>query len=62
MAQEIVINFDEEGNPIVEAHGIKGTSCKQMTAFIEKGLGKKVGDSNTREFYEKGANEAYVRR
>lgn len=62
MAQEIVINFDEEGNPIVEAHGVKGGSCKEMTAFIEKGLGQKVSDTNTREFYEKSANQAYIHR
>lgn len=54
--EEIKITFDDNGDPIVEAHGIKGKSCKEMTAFLEKGLGKVVTDKKTSEFYEKPTN------
>lgn len=62
MAQEIVVNFDNEGNPIIEAKGIKGKSCKEVTAFLEKALGQKVSDTNSREFYEKEVLTNYVKR
>ena len=50
--QEIIIDFDEQGNPKITAKGIKGKSCKDVTAFLEKELGEKISDSNTREYYE----------
>lgn len=53
---EIKISFDNEGNPIVAVHGVKGKSCKDLTAFLEKGLGTKTSDKTTSEYFEKPTN------
>ena len=41
---EITVDFDDNGEPIISVHGIKGVSCKDASAFLEKGLGVKTND------------------
>ena len=53
---EIKISFDDKGDPIVEVHGVKGKSCKDLTVFLEKGLGHKTSDKTTSEYFEKPTN------
>ena len=50
---EITVEFDDNGEPIISVHGIKGVSCKDASAFLEKGLGIKTNDTKTKEYYEK---------
>lgn len=52
MAGEIVVNFDENGETIISVNGVKGKSCKDVTKFLERELGKVVEDKNTKEYYE----------
>lgn len=50
---EITVEFDDNGEPIISVHGIKGVSCKDASTFLEKGLGIKTNDTKTKEYYEK---------
>jgi hypothetical protein len=50
---EITVEFDDNGEPIISVNGIKGVSCKDASAFLEKGLGIKTSDTKTKEYYEK---------
>ena len=52
MAGEIVVNFDENGEAIISVNGVKGKSCKDVTKFLEKELGKVVEEKKTKEYYE----------
>jgi len=62
MSEEtIIVNFDDNGDPIIEAKGIKGASCKDITKFLEKGLGVITSDNKTPEYYERLVNVAKVR-
>ena len=40
--QEIIIDFDEKGNPQVEGRGFTGDECKQLTKALEDALGDAV--------------------
>lgn len=37
--EEIVIDFDEDGNPTIEGKGFVGTDCKKFTEALESDLG-----------------------
>jgi len=37
--QEIVIDFDEQGNATIEGKGFVGTECTKLTKAIEEALG-----------------------
>ena len=50
MAGELTITIDEQGNPTVAVKGVAGKSCKDITASIEKALGKVTETKKTGEF------------
>ncbi|MFW6007895.1 MAG: DUF2997 domain-containing protein [archaeon] len=62
MGKEIIITFDENGESTVETKGFKGRECKKASEFIEKGLGNKLDDKHTREYYQKEDVSNRVRR
>jgi hypothetical protein len=37
--QEIVVEFDKDGNPTIEGVGFVGTECKKFTEALEADLG-----------------------
>ena len=37
--EEIVIEFDKDGNPTIEGVGFVGTDCKKFTEALEADLG-----------------------
>jgi len=53
----ITIEIDAEGNVKVEAHGYKGTGCKDATKAIEAALGTVTEDKDKAELYQ---NESVV--
>lgn len=59
---EIILTFNDDGSVTSETKGVKGNSCKDVSAFIEKALGNKTGDKLTREYYEKEENKNLLRR
>lgn len=48
--EKIIVDFDENGNPTVSVEGVKGRSCKDLTAALEKALGKVTSDKTTAEY------------
>lgn len=54
MSEVITVEIDADGNPVVSVKGVKGKSCKDLTADLEKALGKVTDSSNTREFEQRG--------
>lgn len=57
--KEIVIDFNNEGNPTIKVNGVKGKSCIDVTKFLEQALGNKKDDTKTLEYYE-SINNAVV--
>lgn len=57
MAQ-VTITVSPEGEVEVKAAGVAGTSCKALTAAIEKSIGKTTGDKPTSEMHAKTAQVA----
>ena len=53
MKEEIIIEVDEEGVAQYEVKGVKGSSCKTLTADLDKALGGKGVSTPTKEMYEK---------
>lgn len=51
MNGEITITF-HEGKANIEVKGVKGKSCKDVTADLERKLGKVTTTKNTREYQE----------
>lgn len=49
----IVFEIDEEGNVVVEVSGVRDSSCRNITAAVERALGVKVRSrSKPQEFVE----------
>lgn len=60
--QEIIVTFNENGDPIISAHGIKGKSCIDATKFLEKALGQKQDDIKTNEYYDSTNQYIHIKR
>ena len=59
--QTIEVIISPTGETTVTANGIKGASCKDATAAIEKALGMVAQSTPTGEFYEVEENTITTR-
>jgi hypothetical protein len=59
--ETVTVEIDADGNPVVSVKGVAGKSCKDLTAELEKALGKVTDSSNTREFEQRGENKRQQR-
>jgi hypothetical protein len=50
--QEHIIEIAKNGAVTITVNGVKGASCKDATAALEKKLGIVTEDTPTSEFYE----------
>jgi hypothetical protein len=50
--QEVIMDFDEQDQPVITVKGVKGAGCKALTAGLEEDLGEVVSDTPTREMRE----------
>ena len=50
MGEEIMVTFDEAGNPEIQVKGHKGKGCKALTEALERALGKTTADKTTPEY------------
>lgn len=50
--EEIKIVVGKGGKINLGVHGVKGSSCKELTKKLEEVLGKAVESDNTEEYYE----------
>ena len=48
----VIITIDEEGQTEVKVEGGNGSSCKALTAGIEKALGATTGDKKLPEYFK----------
>lgn len=53
----IQVDIDQEGGVTVKVEGVAGKSCKELTADIEKALGKVVSDEKTAEFHQQAKQQ-----
>ena len=52
MSEQIVIEFDPQGNVKVAAQGVKGAGCQALTKAIEAAIGTTSSDQKTAEFFQ----------
>lgn len=52
MSTKVIVRIDKTGMSTVEVQGVKGESCKDITANLEKALGKTVETTPTNEMFE----------
>jgi hypothetical protein len=50
--EEIEVFIDKDGQVQIKVQGVKGRSCLELTAGLEKALGGQVTRDMTSEFYE----------
>lgn len=60
MAKEIIIEATPDGTTTVSVNGVKGKSCKELTAKFEAALGKVVKVEHTKEWNEKPVKTVQV--
>ena len=53
MAERIVIDFDEQGNPTLDVLGAVGKSCRVLTREFEQALGARVSERLKPEFRQR---------
>ena len=58
MARQIIVDFDEQGNPTVETTGFEGGACLAATLELEAALGAKLTDVRTAEFHKRSQTAA----
>lgn len=51
--QEVFLDFDKDDNPVVSVKGVKGRTCKDLTAGLERKLGTTISTETTPEFNER---------
>lgn len=49
---EITITINTDGDTELKVNGVKGSGCKQLTAQIEKALGRTTRDTPTAEMHQ----------
>jgi len=49
---EIKVIIGADGAVKIDVHGVKGVSCTELTAELEKGLGVTTEDKHTQEYYQ----------
>ena len=57
MQEEVIVKIDKNGNVKVEVKGVKGGSCKSLTAALEAALGAVTADAPTAEMFQGGVSQ-----
>ncbi|MCC7421816.1 MAG: DUF2997 domain-containing protein [Planctomycetaceae bacterium] len=52
---EVIVDVSPEGEVKVEANGVVGSGCQQLTKAIEQSIGKTTGDQKKPEFHQTAA-------
>lgn len=53
----ITVTISPSGDTTIQVSGIKGKSCKDLTADLEKSLGVTTSDTLTREYHENATTQ-----
>lgn len=59
--QEIILEFDPQGEVKLEGKGFQGKTCDKEMDFLEKALGVETGRKNKPEYYQAVATNARQR-
>jgi len=51
MADEVIVTVDTDAGVTVAVNGVKGKRCKEITAQLEKALGKVTESKLTADYY-----------
>ena len=54
---EVIITVSKEGNTSVSVNGVSGQSCKDLSASIEKALGKTTATQLTSDYYQEAQSD-----
>jgi hypothetical protein len=49
---QVIVQIDEKAKVTVEAKGIVGKSCLEVTRAIEQALGRTIGDTKKTEYHQ----------
>jgi len=58
---QVTIIIDADGQATVDAQGLRGASCKEATAAIERALGVVKDDQKKPEFHQSAGQSAQNR-
>lgn len=59
--RKVTVTIDDNGSSTIKVEGVKGVSCKSLTAGLERALGGKVVTSEpTKEMKEREDERQYV--
>lgn len=50
MPVEVIMEFDEQDNPVIRVKGAPGKACKKLTADLERKLGTVTKEEHTAEY------------
>lgn len=56
--KEVIVDFDEKGQPVISVKGVKGKACKDLTRDLEKALGTVTKTELTPEYNQQETNRA----
>lgn len=49
---EVLLDFDDQDEPVISVKGVKGKACKDLTRELEFKLGKVTKEEKTGEYRE----------
>ena len=55
---QVIVTIDPEGNTKVEAAGVVGSSCAELTRAIEQAIGETTADVKKPEFFRSAEQAA----
>jgi hypothetical protein len=54
---EIIVKVSKDGQTTVSVNGISGAGCRDLSASIEKAIGKTTATDLTSEYYQESQSE-----
>lgn len=51
--KQIIMDFDENDNPVITVKGVKGKACKDLTRSLELALGTTIDSVETDEYKQR---------
>lgn len=62
LSREVILTIDQNGQVEIEVKGVKGPSCKDLTAGVEKALGKVTSTRKTGDYFQAQTNQTITQK
>jgi hypothetical protein len=62
MAKQVIVKFDENGDPTVDLDGFQGKGCKAVAKAFSEALGRVVESKDKPELYRESNTTSLVNR